>query len=80
MRIKSFNHQRGAATILMSVLVGFSITAMGLAVMMGVQSAQDKQITAQAQVNAQGIAWAGSEAFRQILAAMPDAELKTHSR
>lgn len=76
MRIKSFNHQRGAATILMSVLVGFSITAMGLAVMMGVQSAQDKQITAQAQVNAQGIAWAGSEAFRQILAAMPDAELK----
>ena len=63
--------QRGAATIIMSVLVGFSITAMGLALMFNVQNAQDKQITAQAQVSAQNLAWAGSEAIRQLLTAMP---------
>lgn len=75
MGMQSFRYQRGAATVLMSILVGFSITAMGLALMFNVQSAQDKQITAQAQVNAQSIAWAGSEAFRQVLAAMPAEEL-----
>ena len=75
MRNQSLKHQLGAATILMSILVGFSITAMGLAVMFNVQNAQDKQLTAQAQVNAQSIAWAGSEAFRQVLAALPNDEL-----
>ena len=63
--------QQGAATIIMSVLVGFSITAMGLALMFNVQNAQDKQVTAQAQVSAQNLAWAGSEAFRQLLVSMP---------
>lgn len=76
MRVHSLRFQQGAATILMSILVGFSITAMGLALMFNIQSAQDKQITAQAQVNAQSIAWAGSEAFRQVLTALPDDELK----
>jgi hypothetical protein len=75
MRVHSLRFQQGAATILMSVLVGFSITAMGLALMFNIQSAQDKQITSQAQVNAQSIAWAGSEAFRQVLTAMPAADL-----
>jgi hypothetical protein len=55
----------------MSVLVGFSITAMALALMFNVQNAQDKQLTAQAQVSAQNLAWAGGEAFRQLLATMP---------
>lgn len=73
---KPIQQQQGAATILMSVLVGFSITAMGLALMFNVNSAQTKQITAQAQVNAQSIAWAGAEAFRQVLEAMPAGELK----
>ncbi len=72
---KPIQQQQGAATILMSVLVGFSITAMGLALMFNVNSAQTKQITAQAQVNAQSVAWAGAEAFRQVLEAMPAGEL-----
>lgn len=72
---KPIQQQQGAATILMSVLVGFSITAMGLALMFNVNSAQTKQITAQAQVNAQSVAWAGTEAFRQVLEAMPAGEL-----
>lgn len=71
MHTQPLSAQRGAATIIMSVLVGFSITAMGLALMFNVQNAQDKQITAQAQVSAQNLAWAGSEAFRQLLVSMP---------
>ena len=71
MHTQPLSAQRGAATIIMSVLVGFSITAMGLALMFNVQNAQDKQITAQAQVSAQNLAWAGSEAIRQVLTAMP---------
>lgn len=71
MHTQPLSAQRGAATIIMSVLVGFSITAMGLALMFNVQNAQDKQITAQAQVSAQNLAWAGSEAFRQLLTTMP---------
>lgn len=73
---KPIKHQQGAATILMSVLVGFSITAMGLALMFNINSAQNKQIASQAQVNAQSLAWAGAEAFRQVLEAMPLAELE----
>ena len=73
---KPLQHQQGAATILMSVLVGFSITAMGLALMFNINSAQNKQISAQAQVNAQSTAWAGGEAFRQVLEVMPTAELE----
>ncbi|HEY6529333.1 MAG TPA: hypothetical protein VIZ65_11615 [Cellvibrionaceae bacterium] len=71
MRAHPIRAQQGAATILMSVLVGFSITAMALAMMFNVQNAQDKQLTAQAQVSAQNLAWAGSEAFRQLLVTMP---------
>ncbi|HRH75810.1 MAG TPA: hypothetical protein PK129_00560 [Cellvibrionaceae bacterium] len=71
MHTQPLKAQQGAATIIMSVLVGFSITAMGLALMFNVQNAQDKQVTAQAQVSAQNLAWAGSEAFRQLLVSMP---------
>jgi hypothetical protein len=56
---------------MMSILVGFSITAMGVALMFNVQNAQDKQLTAQAQVGVQNLAWAGSETIRQVLMAMP---------
>lgn len=71
MQTQSLSAQKGAATILMSILVGFSITAMALALMFNVQNAQDKQLTAQAQVGAQNLAWAGSETFRQLLVGLP---------
>lgn len=71
MQLVQLPKQKGAATVLMSVLVGFSITAMALALMFNVQNAQDKQVTVQAQVSTQNLAWAGSETFRQLLANLP---------
>ena len=59
--------QAGIATILIMLVVGIAMTATALGVVYSVKSTQEKQVTSHALLNAQSVAWAAAEVFKQYV-------------
>ena len=66
--------QRGAATVMMALLVGLAVMASTLAVVQQVRSSQDQSLTVHSQTQAQMNAWAGAEMVRQYLEGLTGAQ------
>ncbi len=66
--------QRGAATVLMTLLVGLAVMASTLALVQYVRSSQDQGVAMHAQTQAQMNAWAGAELVRQYLQGLTTAQ------
>jgi predicted kinase len=61
---KSAARQRGAATVLMALLVGLAVMASTYAVVQYVRTSQDQSLTVHAQTQAQMNAWTAAEPCR----------------
>jgi len=71
---KSAARQRGAATVLMALLVGLAVMASTYAVVQYVRTSQDQSLTVHAQTQAQMNAWTAAELVRQYLAGLSTAD------
>src|SRR6187551_312123 len=65
--ISTPRYERGAATILMVLLIGVGLVSASLGTMHMVRSTQERQMAARAQVNAQAGVWATVEVVRAYL-------------
>ncbi len=77
MRLVLAHRQRGAATVMMAMLVGLAVMASGFAVVQHVRTSQDQSMTVHAQTQAQMNAWAGAEMVRQYLQGLTDVQRST---
>lgn len=70
-------YERGAATILVVLLIGVGLVSASLGTMHMVRSTQERQMAAHAQVNSQAGVWATVEAVRAYLQTLNKAQLTT---
>ena len=69
------SHQRGIATILISLFIGLAVTATALSTLHDISSTQDRQLGSHAQTHAQSTVWTGAEAVRMFLLTKNASEL-----
>lgn len=70
-------YQRGAATILVVLLIGVGLVSASLGAMHTVRSTQERQLAAHAQVNSQAGVWATVEVVRAYLQTLSKDQLTT---
>ena len=71
----SIRRQRGVATLLVILMVGVGLVSVSLGTLHSVRSAQERQLVAHAQVNAQAAVWATVDVVRQYLKTLTPQQL-----
>lgn len=71
----SMRRQRGVATILVILMVGVGLVSVSLGTLHSVRGAQERQLVAHAQVNAQAAVWATVDVVRQYLQTLTPQQL-----
>lgn len=75
----SLTTQRGAANLLLVLLIGLAMTVTSMGVLHAVRSSQEGQLSLHAMTPAQQSAWEGSELVRKYLEALPVSSLESLS-